>query len=198
MNMIHALCEAECRIGLIGMGLDPEIGLLHCDAPNRSSLANDLQEVLRPAVDSFVLNWIQTERFSKADFWEDRNGNCRIATPLAKKLCETANTWRRLAAPVAEWVAQALWSSSRSSAKGEQLPTRLTRRRKSEGRGNKFELRIKPLPRPTKICEVCGAEDSQESLLQIVCGRGFKREHGTSSSDRTFTAQNSPREESNF
>lgn len=28
----------------------------------------------------------------------------------------------------------------------------------SEGRGNRFELRIKPLPRPTKICEVCGAE----------------------------------------
>jgi hypothetical protein len=158
MNLIHALCEAECRIGLIGMGLDPEVGLLHCDAPSRASLANDLQEVLRPAVDSFVLNWIQTERFSKADFWEDRNGNCRIATPLAKKLCETTNTWRRLAAPVAEWVAQALWNSSRSSAKDEQvLPTRLTHRRKSEGRGNTFELRIKPLPCPTKICEVCGA-----------------------------------------
>jgi CRISPR-associated endonuclease Cas1 len=159
MNLIHGLCEAECRIALIAMGLDPEIGLLHCDAPNRSSLANDLQEVLRPAVDSFMLNWIQTERFSKADFWEDRNGNCRIGSPLAKKLCETGNTWRRLAAPVAEWVAQALWNSSSNSAKGEQiLPTRLTQRRKSEGRGNTFELKIKSIPRPTKICEVCGAE----------------------------------------
>jgi CRISPR-associated endonuclease Cas1 len=158
MNLIHALCEAECRIGLIGMGLDPEVGLLHCDAPNRASLANDLQEVLRPAVDSFMLNWIQTERFSKADFWEDRNGNCSISSPLAKKLCETANTWRRLAAPVAEFVAQALWNSSRNSASERVIPTRLTLRRKSEGRGNKFELSIKPLPAPTKICEVCGAE----------------------------------------
>ncbi len=159
MNLIHALCEAECRIGLIGMGLDPEIGLLHCDTPSRSSLANDLQEVLRPPVDSFMLNWIQTERFSKADFWEDRNGNCRIATPLAKKLCETANVWRRLAAPVAEWVAQALWNSSRISTKGEQvLPTRLTRRRKSEGKGNTFTMRTNIFLRPTKICAVCGAE----------------------------------------
>jgi CRISPR-associated endonuclease Cas1 len=159
MNLIHGLCEAECRIALIATGLDPEVGLLHCDTPNRASLANDLQEVLRPAVDSFMLNWLQTERFSKADFWEDRNGNCRIGSPLAKKLCETVNTWRRLAAPVAEWVAQALWNSSRSSAKGEQiLPTRLTQRRKSEGRGNTFELKIKTIPRPTKICEVCGAE----------------------------------------
>ena len=70
MNLIHALCEAECRIGLIGMELDPEVGLLHCDAPNRSSLANDVQEVLRPAIDSFMLNWIQTERFSRTDFWK--------------------------------------------------------------------------------------------------------------------------------
>jgi CRISPR-associated protein Cas1 len=159
MNLIHALCEAECRIALIAMGLDPEIGLLHCDAPNRSSAANDLQEVLRPAVDCFMLNWIQTERFCKADFWEDRNGNCRIGSPLAKKLCETANTWRRLAAPVAEWVAQALWNCSRSSARGEQvLPTRLTRRRKSEGRGNTFTMRTNIFLRHPKICAVCGAE----------------------------------------
>jgi CRISPR-associated endonuclease Cas1 len=162
MNLIHALCEAECRIALIAMGLDPEVGLLHCDAPNRSSLANDAQEVLRPAVDSFVLHWMQTELFRKADFWEDRNGNCRIGSPLARRLCQTADTWRRLAAPVAEFVSQALWSSSRNSASGEQLlPTRLTQRRKSEGRGKKFELRIKLTARPTKICEVCGAEGVQ-------------------------------------
>ncbi len=159
MNLIHALCEAECRISLIAAGLDPEVGLMHCDTPNRASLANDIQEVLRPAVDSFMLNWMQTECFRKGDFWEDRDGNCRIGSPLAKKLCETAVTWRRLAGPVAEWVAQTLWNSSPSSAKGEQvLPTRLTQRRKSEGRGNQFELRIKPVPRPSKFCEVCGAE----------------------------------------
>lgn len=124
MNLIHALCEAQCRIALIAMGLDPEIGLLHCDTPNRASLANDIQEILRPAVDSFMLNWIQTERFRKADFWEDRNGNCRIGSPLAKRLCETTDTWRKLAGPVAEWVAQALWNSSHRSETDEQvLPT---------------------------------------------------------------------------
>ncbi len=159
INLIQALSEAECRIALIASGLDPEVGLMHCEAPNRPSLANDAQEILRPAVDSFMLNWIQTERFRKADFWEDRNGNCRIASPLAKKLCETANTWRRLAAPVAEWIAQALWNSCRSSAKDEQvLPTRLTQRRRSEGRGNTFKLRSDIIPRPPRVCAVCGAD----------------------------------------
>jgi CRISPR-associated endonuclease Cas1 len=159
MNVIHGLCEAQCRIALIGTGLDPEVGLMHRDAPNRSSLANDLQEVLRPSVDSFVLHWIQTEVFRKADFWEDKNGNCRVALPMAKKLCETADTWRRFAAPAAEWIAQAIWNSSRNSAKGEQvLPTRLTQRRRSEGRGNTFTMRTNIFPRHLKICADCGAD----------------------------------------
>jgi CRISPR-associated endonuclease Cas1 len=159
MNLIHALCEAECRIALIGTGLDPEIGLMHRDAPSRSSAANDLQEILRPSVDSWVLHWIQTEPFRKADFWEDKNGNCRLGSPLAKKLCETADTWRRFAAPAAEWIAQALWNSSRNLPKREQvLPTRLTQRRKSEGRGNTFTMRANTFPRHLKICAECGAD----------------------------------------
>lgn len=159
MNLIHTLCEAECRIALIGTGLDPEIGLMHCDVPNRSSLANDLQETLRPMVDSFVLNWIQTEPFRKADFWEDKNGVCRLMSNLCAKLCETSPIWRRAVSPVAEWVAQALWSSvGKSATKGLAFPTRLTGRRRSEGRGNTFAMRSNPLPRWSKICEVCGAQ----------------------------------------
>jgi len=38
------------------------------------------------------------------------------------------------------------------------LPTPLTHRRKSEGRGNQFRLRVKPAVRPPKICEMCGTE----------------------------------------
>ena len=41
MNLLHGLCEAECRIALIATGLDPEIGLMHRDVPSRPSLAND-------------------------------------------------------------------------------------------------------------------------------------------------------------
>ena len=177
MNLLHGLCEAECRIALIGAGLDPEVGLMHRDAPSRSSLANDLQEVLRSSVDSFVLHWLQTEPFRKADFWEDKNGNCRLGSPLAKKLCETADTWRRFAAPAAEWIAQALWNSSGNPPKREQvLPTRLTQRLKSEGRGNKFELRIKPLSPPTKICEVCGAQGVKSRFCK-ACAVEASREN---------------------
>jgi len=153
MNLIHALCEAECRIALIGMGLDPEIGLLHCDAPYRSSLAHDLQEILRPKVDAFLLNWIQTECFRKADFWEDRNGTCRIGSSLAKRLCETADTWRKFAAPVSEWLAHEFWKTIRRPDK--PFTTRLTHDKKRAVKG------AAPMPTPQAptaqhLCAGCG------------------------------------------
>ncbi len=92
------------------MGLDPGMGCLHVDTPNRDSLACDLMEVCRPKVDAFVLNWLQSEPLRKADFSEDRNGNCRLVSALAIRLSETADTWRRLVSPVAEYCAQEIWS----------------------------------------------------------------------------------------
>jgi len=158
MNLLHGLCEAECRIALIGTGLDPEIGLMHRDAPNRSSLANDAQEVLRPMVDSFVLNWVQTEFLRKADFWEDKNGNCRLVSDLCRRLSETSAFWRRAVAPVAEWIAEALWSSAVKSANQERtLPTRLTQRRRSEGRGRQYFPPPNVAPSLQTICQSCGA-----------------------------------------
>jgi len=79
--------------------------------------------------------------------------------PFAAQLSETAPTWGRAVAPIAEWVAQGFWSSlSKSASKKHSVPTRLTQRRRSEGRGNKFSARVNPVPRQAKICEVCGAE----------------------------------------
>jgi CRISPR-associated protein Cas1 len=91
LNLLYALLESESRIATVAMGLDPGIGLLHADTPSRDSLACDIMEVVRPKVDTFVLDWIMREPFRKADFFEDTNGNCRLISALAIKLCETAD-----------------------------------------------------------------------------------------------------------
>src|SRR5439155_22309295 len=135
LNLLYALLESESRIAAVAMGLLPDCGMVHVDTPNRDSLACDLMEVCRPKVDAFVLNWLQTENLRKADFWEDRNGNCRICTPLVIKLCETADTWRRLVAPVAEFVAQELWDSIPCSPSTRALATRLTQSTKRTVKG---------------------------------------------------------------
>jgi CRISPR-associated endonuclease Cas1 len=157
LNLLYALLESESRLSAAAMGLDPGIGCLHVDTPNRDSLACDLMEVCRPKVDAFVLNWLQSEPFRKSDFWEDRNGNCRIGSPLAIKLCETSATWRRLVAPVAEHVAQELWSSMSkptSTPTRRQIATRLTQSRKRAVKGS--EVPSVKVPKPESVCRGCG------------------------------------------
>jgi len=157
LNLLYALLESESRLSAAAMGLDPGIGCLHVDTPNRDSLACDLMEVCRPKVDAFVLNWLQSEPFRKSDFWEDRNGNCRIGSSLAIKLCETSDTWRRLVAPVAEYVAQELWSSiskPASTLARRRIATRLTQSRKRAAKGS--EVPSVKVPKPERVCRGCG------------------------------------------
>jgi len=160
LNFSYSLLEAEARLAATAMGLDVGQGFLHVDAPNRDSLACDLMEVCRPrGVDAFVLNWLQNEPLRKSDFWEDRNGNCRIASSLAGKLCETSDTWRRLVAPVAEYVAQVLWSSvakrsSSSQSSRRLIATRLTQRTKREVKGS--DVPTTKNSKPGHHCTDCG------------------------------------------
>jgi CRISPR-associated endonuclease Cas1 len=157
LNYLYALLESESRLAAAALGLDPGMGMLHVDMANRDSLACDLMEPVRPQVDAFLLDWITREPLKREWLFEERSGNCRLMASLAMRLSETAATWGRAVAPFAEWVAQTLWNSNRKPARGEQmLPTRLTQRRKSEGRGNDFIPRAAPVPSPARICHGCG------------------------------------------
>ncbi len=170
LNLLYALLESESRLSAAAMGLDPGIGCLHVDTPNRDSLACDIMEPIRPKCDAFVLHWLQSEPLRRSDFWEDRNGNCRIASSLAIKLCETSDTWRRLVAPVAEYVAQALWASiSRPpSTVGRQvIATRLTQRNKREVKGS--EVPPVKAPKPEGVCRGCGETVQRDSIHCAEC-----------------------------
>ena len=173
LNFLYGLLEGEARLSAVAMGMDPAIGFLHVDTPNRDSLACDLMEVCRPGgVDAFVLNWLQSEPLRKSDFWEDRNGNCRIASSLAIKLCETSDTWRKLVAPVAEYVAQELWSSaskptSVSNRARQLIATRLTQQNKREVKGgNVPEVKR---PKPQHVCGGCGKPINAERDHCATC-----------------------------
>jgi hypothetical protein len=159
LNYLYALLESEARLAAVALGLDPGLGVLHVDTSNRDSLALDLLEPVRPQMDAYLLDWITRQPLRKEWFFEQRDGNCRLMSSIAVQLAETSPTWGQLVAPVAEWVAQALWSSARKSArKGSNRPTRLTQRHRSEGRGTTFHVRANPLPSVKKVCEVCGSE----------------------------------------
>jgi CRISPR-associated protein Cas1 len=170
LNLLYSVLESEATLAASAMGLLPEIGLLHTDTRNRNSLSCDLMEVCRPKCDAFLLHWLQSEPLRRSDFWEDRNGNCRIGSSLAIKLCETSDTWRRLVAPVAEYVAQALWASiSRSplTLARQRIATRLTQQNKREVKGSDVPL-IK-VPKPERVCRGCGKELEGDSVHCKKC-----------------------------
>src|SRR2546430_2071744 len=75
LNYCYALLESQARLAASALGLDPGIGMLHVDTPNRDSLACDLMEPVRPAVDGWLLDWITREPFRRSDFFETATGN---------------------------------------------------------------------------------------------------------------------------
>jgi CRISPR-associated endonuclease Cas1 len=157
LNYLYAILESESRLAAAALGLDPGIGVLHVDTEARDSLACDLMEAVRPDVDAFLVDWITRESLKREWFFEQRSGNCRLMASLAARLSETALNWRRAVAPIAEWVAQSFWTKNRKPPRSEKiLPTPLTQRRRSEGRGNEFIPGSHIAQRLPKICAVCG------------------------------------------
>ena len=177
LNYLYALLEAEALRAVSSMGLDPCLGILHADTPHRNSLVLDVLEPARAQIDAYVIDAFLRQPLRKDWFFEEHNGNARLMASLTSQLSETALLWARAIAPVAEWVAQMLWS--RKNKGGEELlRTRLTQRRKSEGRGNAFiPVTVKYTRRP-RICEVCGAEGVRNRYCRS-CGVEISRENMT-------------------
>src|SRR5207245_4391669 len=131
----YAVLEAEARLAAAALGLDPGLGLMHIDTDARDSLACDLMEPIRPQVDAYVWDWLTRSPLRREWFFEQRDGNCRLMGPFAAQLSDTAVFWARSVAPVAEWVAKALWSTVRRPSERSGFPTRLTQRHRREAQG---------------------------------------------------------------
>jgi len=156
--------------------------MLHVDTPNRDSLACDLMEPVRPQIDAYVLDWITRQPLHRGWFLEQRDGNCRMMAMLAKKLSQTATTWGRAVAPLAEWIAQTLWDSVRKSANDTKaVPTRLTQNRKRAAKGSMPQTADarrgmahqnicadcgKPIRKYSKHCTDCSLRNSTLALVQ--------------------------------
>jgi CRISPR/Cas system-associated endonuclease Cas1 len=89
---------------------DTGLGLLHADQCTRDSWPSDLTEPLWPKVDEYVLDLIQSRALSKRDFFETREGVCRLMPPLTHELAGAGALWAKELAPVTERVAQALFA----------------------------------------------------------------------------------------
>jgi len=112
LNYTHTLAEAECRLALQALGLDPGLGIVHTDKKNRDSLALDLLEPLRPVAEQHVLRLLAARFFTTDDFHETVQGSCRLLPPLTYLVAEALPDFAVAVAPLAEGIAHALAHSS--------------------------------------------------------------------------------------
>jgi CRISPR-associated endonuclease Cas1 len=177
LNYLYTILETEARLATATLGLDPCLGFMHADATHRDSLPADLMEPVRPQVDAFVLNWLASEPLKRKWFFEQRDGNCRLMAPFAARLSETAQTWRRAIAPLAEYVARALCSKGPKHARYRSTPTRLTQEQKRIVKGGSFEnASIRPIS-PDGVCRICGTATLRKAEHCKSCGTMVSTEH---------------------
>lgn len=177
LNYCFALLEAESRLALSALGLDPGLGFgLHTDAPNRDSLAFDVLEPVRPQVESWLLDWITREPLRRADFFETATGNCRLMSHLCAKLSQTAPTWGKLVAPWAEYVARMLWTRTSKPRISRSLPTPLTQQHRREAKGRPSFATVEA-PQPDRLCRGCGRKIRRDKRYCSECAVTTTREN---------------------
>lgn len=170
LNYLYCVLESESRLAAAALGLDPGLGVLHVDTPARDSLACDLMEPIRSNVDSYLLDWITRQPLKREWFFEQCDGNCRLMGPFAVRLSETAATWRRVVAPVAEWVAKQFWSTTQKRTQIAQAPTHLTQAHRREAKDGSSEMSGHVAPQTENLCPGCGKRIRNESTTCVRCG----------------------------
>jgi CRISPR-associated endonuclease Cas1 len=158
LNYLYAILEAETRMACLALGLDPTLGIVHADYRSRDSFALDLMEAVRPKVDAYVLDLLQRRTFKASDFYESPRAICRLLSPTTKLLAETAPTWGRLVAPVAEHAAEALAVTPRSRIQQISTPLTNKKRRDRQVRRRSQAPAAPSITRPPSTCRRCGGE----------------------------------------
>jgi CRISPR-associated endonuclease Cas1 len=112
LNYAYRLVEAEARLAILAMGLDPGIGFLHADMRNRDGLVLDLMEPARPIADQLLVRMCAEQAFRRGDFAEDQRGVIRTLSPMTHRMTEAMPSFGSALAPIVERVATMLGDAS--------------------------------------------------------------------------------------
>jgi CRISPR-associated protein Cas1 len=105
LSFIYALLRHDCVAALTSVGLDPFVGFLHADRPNRPSLALDLMEEFRPWVaDRLAITLVNRQQVASEHFVERQGGVVEFAEAGRKLVIQAYQERKRdeLAHPLLE------------------------------------------------------------------------------------------------
>jgi CRISP-associated protein Cas1 len=95
LSFLYALVRHDCIAALTAAGLDPFVGFLHVDRPNRPSLALDLMEEFRPwLADRLAVTLVNRQQIGPQHFQEREGGAVEFTEP-GRKLVITAYQQRK-------------------------------------------------------------------------------------------------------
>lgn len=85
LSFLYALVRHDCVAALTSAGLDPFVGFLHADRPNRPSLALDLMEEFRPwLADRLAVTLVNRQQIGPTHFKEREGGAVEFTDPGRK------------------------------------------------------------------------------------------------------------------
>lgn len=85
LSFLYALVRHDCIAALTSVGLDPFVGYLHAERPNRPALALDLMEEFRPwLADRLAITLINRQQIGAEDF-KQREGGAVEFTEAGRK-----------------------------------------------------------------------------------------------------------------
>lgn len=168
LNYGYALGESEARRACAALGLDPALGVLHQDKPNRDSLALDLLEPLRPIIERTVLDLITRRRFGPVDFIETPDGRCRLTETVTHPLAASMTRWALILGPIVETVAATIADSATGKIRVRTPLTNNVRVESGQsGRKSRSARRLTALAGTAQIdryCHECGNRLTGTSL----------------------------------
>jgi CRISPR-associated protein Cas1 len=90
LSFTYALVRHDCVAALTSAGLDPFVGFLHADRPNRPSLALDLMEEFRPwLADRLAVTLINRQQLAPNHFKEREGGAVEFTDPGRKLVIQS-------------------------------------------------------------------------------------------------------------
>lgn len=93
LSFLYALLRNDCIAALTATGLDPFVGYLHVERPNRPSLALDLMEEFRPVLaDRLAITLINRKQICADDFIVREGGAVEFAKDGRKKVIAAYQT----------------------------------------------------------------------------------------------------------
>ena len=100
LSLAYTLLHAQAVQACSGAGLDPLLGFYHRPAIGRESLASDLIEPLRPAVDLWVWEQLRSRELREEHFSQDK-GACLLGKAGRQHFYAS---WRASTAPWDRWL----------------------------------------------------------------------------------------------